>query len=171
MARRKLRRIQPRRTRPQKLERRPSEMHHIKTLAAIIRGAVAELAAAGRTSKHRRPSLLPTSRRIKTRQLLLVYPTDTGGPLLRKAAEGGDGTVTLENFDGEFRWAIVYRPDNLTPVYFMDLGEVDFIGTVVVSLFPPDDQPRGQSTTSTSSSRRCSDADPLGHLVVTSRIA
>jgi hypothetical protein len=52
--------------------------------------------------------------------------------------------VTLENFDGEFRWAIVYRPDNLTPVYFMDLGEVDFIGTVVVSLFPPDDQPRGR---------------------------
>ena len=80
MARRKLRRIEPRRARPQQLERRPSEMHDVETLPATIRRPTAELATAASPSKHGRPSPLPTSRRIKPRQLVLVLVRTVTGP-------------------------------------------------------------------------------------------
>ena len=72
MTRRQLRRIQPRRTRPQQRERAPSEVNNIEPLAATIKRPAAELALATSPSQHRGPSLLPISACVKPRQLVLV---------------------------------------------------------------------------------------------------
>ena len=68
----------------------------------------------------------------------------TGGQLLRKAADGGDGCVRFEKLTAEFRWAVVFRGDNGCLLYVMDLGRTVCNGTNLrVELFPAE-EPAGR---------------------------